>query len=271
MVGYYQAYKGSTQTPLIYHGDKLVKKVYHGSNLVYQIGFAPITYTQNGTFTVPLGIEKIHIDCVASCGYNYGGKGGRVECDLAVSAGDVLNITVGGIPTSYQVASYNASDIRIGGTDYTNRVIVAGGGGSGTGNNDGWRSNGADGGGLTGKTANTVAFQEGGFGGTQSEGGVASYRTGGYPDGWAGGSNGTLGMGGAGGVGVFYGNILRGGAGGAGYYGGGGGSVYDIESVGISFAAGGGGSSYTNEDCSNVIHTQGFNDGAGYITISMVE
>lgn len=266
MVGYYQAYKGSTQTPLIFHGDKMVKKVYHGSNLVYQIGFSPITYTQNGTFTVPAGITKIHVDCVASSGYNYGGKGGRVECDLEVSSGDILNITVGGIPTSYQQASYNASDIRIGGTELKDRVIVAGGGGCGRGTG-GWYGYGGAGGGLIGGDSQVVDFQTAATGGTQTSGGARSERRGGNSDGWAPAANGTLGLGGNGGYLAW--NAL-GGAGGAGYYGGGGGSVHDVNKVGITYSGGGGGSSYTDSSiCSNVVHTQGFRDGAGYITISM--
>lgn len=270
MVGYYQAYKGSTQTPLIYHGDKLVKKVYHGSNLVYQIGFAPITYqagTSLQTFTVPLAVNKIHIDCVASSGYNYGGKGGRVECDLDVTAGDVLYITVGGIPTTIGYSSYNASDIRKGGTDYSNRIIVAGGGGNGIGNNGGWSTIGGDGGGLIGGNSGQASLQYPAYGGTQSEGGARSRPSGGDVYEAYYGTNGALGLGGNGG---FRGGAV-GGAGGAGLYGGGGGGAFVYSAVGATGSGGGGGSSYTNADCSNVVHTQGFNSGAGYITISMVE
>lgn len=275
MVGFYGAYHGSEHTPLIYVGGKLVRKVYKGSDLVYQIGFDPITFTQNGTFTVPYGITKIHIDAVGSKGYGasgVAGKGGRVQCDLEVVPHQVLNITVGSIPTVLNEAVYNASDIRVGGTDLSNRIIVAGGGGSGTGLSPSSSSSthyGGAGGGLTGGTAGWTNYMAGGFGGTQSGGGSASYRTGGNVDGWVGGANGTLGMGGNGGYGYMYGGLVRGGAGGAGYYGGGGGSVYDIDAVGISFAGGGGGSSYTNSNCSNVVHTQGFQDGAGYVTITM--
>lgn len=271
MVGFYQAYKGSTQTPLIYHGNKMVKQVYHGSNLVYQIGFSPITYpagTSLEQFIVPLGIEKIHVDCVASRGYGgsgIGGKGGHVECDLAVTGGQVLYITVGDIPTNYQQASYNASDIRIGGTELTDRVIVAGGGGSGRGTG-GWYGFGGAGGGLIGGDSQVVDFQTAATGGTQISGGARSERRGGNSDGWAPAANGTLGLGGNGG---YYAWNSLGGSGGAGYYGGGGGSVHDVNKVGITYAGGGGGSSYTNSDCSNVIHTQGHQDGAGYITISM--
>lgn len=265
MVGYYQAYKGSTQTPLIYKGSTLIKKVYKGSTLVYQIGFDPVTYNAGSSltqFTVPDGVSKIHVDCVASRGYGSSGygKGGRVQCDISVNGGDVLYITVGNIPSGSSSASYNASDIRIGGTEYANRVIVAGGGGSKAPNG----TNGGDGGGLTGGNSGQAGYQTPAYGGTQSAGGSRSNNTGGdvYVANY--GYNGTLGMGGSctdGGAG----------AGGAGYYGGGGGSAFAITSVGATYSGGGGGSSYTNSDCSNVTHTQGHQDGAGYITISFVE
>lgn len=271
MVRYYQAYKGSTQTPLIYKEGKLVKKIYRGSALVYQIGFETFT-VEAGTsllaWTVPLGVTKIHIDCVASRGYGNsgkGGNGGRVECDLNVSSGQVLYITAGGIPENGYTASYNASDIRIDGSEYSNRIIIAGGGGSGA------TAKGGAGGGLTGANAVGVGYQAGAFGGTQEAGGGASYRSGGNTDGWLSGSDGSLGIGGNGGSGYMYGGFVWAGSGGAGYYGGGGGGVYDINKVGITYAGGGGGSSYTGENCSNITHTQGYRDGAGYVTISFVE
>lgn len=272
MVGYYQAYKGSTQTPLIYAGSDQVKQVYKGSNLIYQIGFDTFTVNAGASlqsWTVPQGVSKIHIDCVASRGYGgsgVGGNGGRVQCDLPVTGGQILYLTVGNIPTTaVNNAEYNASDIRIGGNTYADRIIVAGGGGSGV------SAKGGAGGGLTGGNAVAVGYQKGAFGGTQTAGGGASYRSGGNTDGWKGGASGTLGMGGNGGYGAMYGSWVRGGAGGAGYYGGGGGGVYDINKVGITYAGGGGGSSYTNSDCIDVVHTQGFQDGDGYITISFVE
>lgn len=261
MVGFYGAYHGSEHTPLIYVGGKLVRKVYKGSNLVYQIGFDPITFTQNGTFTVPYGITKIHIDAVGSKGYGasgVAGKGGRVQCDLEVVPHQVLNITVGSTPTTATTAVYNASDIRIGGTEYANRVIVAGGGGSKAPNG----TNGGQGGGLIGGNSGQASWQTPAYGGTQTEGGARSVPAGGDVYVAHYGYNGTLGLGGSttdGGAG----------AGGAGYYGGGGGSAFAITSVGATYSGGGGGSSYTNSNCSNVVHTQGFQDGAGYVTITM--
>ncbi len=218
------------------------------------------------TYVVPEGVSKVNVVCVASRGTGNAGNGGSVKCDLAVTEGQMLYVMVGGIPTVNNTAVYNASDIRIGGTEYENRIIVAGGGGTGVG------AKGGAGGGLTGGNAVGVGYQAGAFGGTQTAGGGASYRSGGNTDGWLGGAAGTLGMGGNGGYGSMYGGTVRGGAGGAGYYGGGGGGVYDINKVGITHAGGGGGSSYTDESlCSNVLHLQGNNNGEGFIKISYIK
>ena len=232
-------------------------------------------------WTVPNGITKIHVDCVASKGGSSttsgnlhgsaGGSGGRVECDLAVNGGQILYITVGNIPSDYKTASYNASDIRIGGTGYANRVIVAGGGGSGGRSNyEGAPEAGGAGGGTTGGKGGEQGWSLGGDGGTQSAGGAGGQWQAAYY-----GKNGNAGSLGLGGDGTnYYGNSNNGdafsGAGGAGYYGGGsgGGSAYYSY---LGNSSGGGGSSYTNANCSNVVHTQGYQDGAGYITISMVQ
>ena len=269
MVRYNQAYRGSQHIGYIYKNGKIVKKIYKGSELVYQVGFDTFT-VNSGTslqeWVVPMGVEKIHIDCVASKGANgsksNGGNGGRVQCDMNVTGGETLYITVGAIPSNQNIASYNASDIRRGGTAYVNRVVVAGGGGSGVSSSgdDGRTavSAGAVGGGLTGgssETASRRAVANGATGGTQTAGGTGSH-------------NGTLGLGGNGGD--YWGTS---GAGGAGYYGGGGGNSSAAQHSGKRYRAhsgGGGGSSYTNSSCSNVVHTQGYRDGSGYITISYV-
>lgn len=278
MVRYNQAYHGSDHVGYIQKNGKIVKKIYKGDELVYQVGFDTFTINAGTTaqaWTVPMGVEKIHIDCVASRGANgsaghsggtnttNGGKGGRVQCDMDVTGGEVLYITVGAIPTHQAYASYNASDIRKGGTAYSNRILVAGGGGSGCFNSgDSSRTAltaGANGGGTTGassETASRRAVANGATGGTQSAGGT-------------GGHNGTLGMGGGG---VEY--WAWSGAGGAGYYGGGGGNSAAGQHSGNRYRAasgGGGGSSYANTAyCSNVSHTQGYQNGSGYITISYV-
>lgn len=213
------------------------------------------------SFTVPVGITKLQVDCVASKGADSvrtGANGGRVQCTLPVTPNQTLYIMVGGIPSAPSKASYNASDIRTNNDGITNttslnsRLVVAGAGGSGSNStsSDYWAGAG---GGLTGQNANQ---DQGGHGGTQTGGGRGGTESG------SGGASGTLGLGGNGGVqssGI-------GGAGGAGYYGGGGGRAYFL--FNNYSGSGAGGSSYTDPTCFNVVHTQGYNAGEGYITIT---
>lgn len=280
MVQYNKAYFGSTPVRYIVKGGKIVKKVYKGSELIYKVGFDTFTVsagTTNRAWTVPWGVEKIHIDCVASRGAHgqtghsvtaekttNGGNGGRVQCDMNVTGGETLYITVGNIPTSQHTSYYNASDIKIGGTAYSNRVLVAGGGGSGcfnTGDNSRTTLTvGANGGGTTGaSSSNAGSRSTNATGGTQTAGGTGN-------------ASGSFGLGGAGGGGS--GNYPYAGAGGAGWYGGGGGRSALGKSGGKRYkyaSGGGGGSSYANTSrCSAVTHTQGYRNGAGYITISYV-
>lgn len=237
-----------------------------------------MTFTKDGTWTVPAGIRRVRVDCVASRGCNYttflGGRGGRVQCILDVKGAGTLHIFVGQIPASLSNNTYNASDIRIGGTNLSNRVIVAGGGGSAS-----WVEaygvtavNGGPGGGTTGGNGlNAIVW---GFdatiatGGSQSAGGTGSTATVPYNTAQVGGT-GTFGTGGAG---AGYGGM--GGAGGAGWYGGGGGAVnqfFDEKTIARVVASGAGGSSYTHPTlCTEVVHTQGYQAGNGYITISML-
>jgi hypothetical protein len=95
MVRYNQLYHGSTHIGYISKNGQIVKKVYKGSELVYQLGFSPVTFNVSSslqTFTVPLGVSKIHIDCVASKGAlasgdridQTAGNGGRVQCFRAL-------------------------------------------------------------------------------------------------------------------------------------------------------------------------------------------
>lgn len=234
--------------------------------------FPTTSYTNTKTFfpqdsiqswTVPNGVTSIHVDCVASKGRNGragGGHGGRVQCNLSVSAGQTLYFVVGHIPPENS-SYYNASDIRTNNSGITNttslnsRLIVAGGGGSGGDADGNYFFNGGNGGGLTGENGVGGRNASGGQGGTQTAGGAGS--SGGSN---AGGSAGQLGLGGNGGNG--------GGVGGAGYYGGGGGGC-DGHNAQYWRSGGGGGSSYTNSSrCSDVVHTQGYNAGDGYITIT---
>ncbi len=230
------------------------------------------TFNETGgmqTYTVPAGVISLHVDIRgAKGGGPGGGNGGEVTADLAVTAGQVLNIFVGGagaLPGG--LGGYNgggrvssaspgatgggASDIRIGGVDLTSRVIVAGGGGGEPG--------GGNGGGLTGGNGGTSPVDSyflSGPGGTQTGGGALGYgedavALGMYP--------------------VF---VIVNGAGGGGYYGGGcGGLIYEPISLfsiiyTYSVGGGGGGSSYTDPVlATSVSHTQGFNAGDGVVTI----
>lgn len=276
MVDDNQLYTDEDNVDFISVDGEIVKQIYFGSEKIYQfskvVTFCPSSSLQ--TLYVPMGFHKLHIDCVASKGFTpnssaQGGNGGRVECDLPVNGGDVLYVTVGAIPSDNSV-TYNASDIRMGGTELANRIIVAGGGGSGSyGTNPFTRyAAGGAGGGLTGGTGGN----SGGEGGTQSAGGLGAYGVDGYDPYRS--ASGTLGFGGATGSG---GNVDAGGnagAGGAGYYGGGGSrrsAVFFGGSQRDTWARGaGGGSSYADSNCLNVVHTQGYQDGAGYVTISFV-
>lgn len=245
----------------IYHGSNPIGAVYHGSDKVYI--FKKETTWQAGTtlqaYQVSKYCNKIHVDCVGSAGYNANtpGKGGRVQCDMDVTGGQILYITVGARPSSRNTASYNAADIRTNNAGVTNttslqsRLIVAGGGGS-YGNQSG---SGGNGGGLTGQNGQG-ADGKSGYGGTQSAGGSGGAA------GTAGnrGQNGSLGLGGNGASGS--------GSGGAGYYGGGGGG--NSQYFETNGGNGGGGSSYTSSACSNIVHTQGYRNGAGYITITEI-
>lgn len=243
----------------VYHGSDPIAAIYKGSEKVYL--FQDVHTWQAGTtlaqYTVPSYVTKLHVDCVASRGGGNGtnGKGGRVQCDINVTGGQILYITVGGIASNGYI--YNAADIRTGGTSLNNRVIVAGGGGYGSADANA-NAAGGNGGGTTGQAGGSVSKGGGGGGGTQSAGGAGGDKGNGLP-GWY-GPAGSFGNGGVS-------NDWKQ-SGGAGWYGGGGGGASTYYDDGRG--GGGGGSSYTNSNCSNVIHTQGYQNGNGYITITEI-
>ena len=239
--------------------------------------FTPETRTFNytgavQTYTVPQGCNHIIVDCVGAAGYvpTYSGtvfttpncgKGGRVQCKLAVTPDQILNIYVGGnngyngggSSTQGYGNGGGASDIRIGGTSLTDRKVVAGAGGAGYGGQ--WAVKGGDGGGLTGGNGQGE-YGTGASGGTQSAGGAGGIND--PYNAYYGGGAGSLGQGGSG-------ESLPGGGG---YYGGGCGSsgAYDVP-----IGSGAGGSSYTDSTlCTDVVHTQGYSEatGNGWITIT---
>ena len=206
------------------------------------------------------------------CFYGTGGNGARVRTTLAVIPGQTIYLTVGGkggdnsggYGSAAGAGGYNgggagsygasggggASDIRVGGTNLANRVVVAAGGGGAS-----WGCSGqigGAGGGLQGLpgisyvmlAANTVCNGAVGGGGTQTAGGAGGNGN---------AYNGGLGVGGTGVTGSGFA-----GGGGGGYYGGGQG--YN--------QGGGGGSSYASlRNTSNTVMTAGYEPSNGYITL----
>ena len=181
------------------------------------------SYTGNvQTFVVPFAVTNIHAEAWGAQGYstgaNQGGLGGYTSGDLAVSAGEILYIFVGGAGTvandvnTLEGGGFNgggdgvtwgganvagggggATDFRAGGNTFADRVLVAGGGGGATGNTP---ANGGAGGGAIGASAIAWSGYFGGDGGTQSSGGATggSFGLGGDAiigqTGWVGGGGG---------------------------------------------------------------------------------
>ena len=223
------------------------------------------------SFVVPSGVTSVIVDCVAASGHNnrgagnYGGAGGRVQCNLTVTSRQTLYLWVPIDPTNTSWSTthmYNAADIRTNNSglldedSLNSRLVVAGGGGeywSGTS----YAGAGGLGGGLVGGNGANCTYGGGGKGGTQTAGGAGGGTGGGVP-GWSGDA-------GSFGLGAHRGESWRS-CGGSGWYGGGSGgaSAYYGDGAG----GGGGGSSYTNPVlCTKTVHTQGYNKGAGYITV----
>lgn len=240
---------------------------------------SPLTFEYTGsvqTFTVPAGVTQVTIDAYGAQGFDsgFGGLGGRATGTRAVTPGQVLNVYVGGYGSG-SAGGWNggespaggsgcnattggtgygggASDVRIGGTALSNRVIVAGGGGGRGRLGDGTILYGGAGGGLTGGAGTAAATATGGGGGTQSAGGA------GGSGGLGSATAGTLGVGGNRCPGDWGGSD-----GGGGYYGGGGGSA----SSGSNRASGGGGSSFFG-GVTMVNNQQGVRTGHGMVVIS---
>jgi hypothetical protein len=189
------------------------------------------TFTGNiQTMVVPLNVKWIDVDIAGAAGgldASSGGRpgfGARVQAIIGVVGGSVLNIFVGGRGegsltcngggSTYQggwnggggcnscgTGGGGASDIRVGGTDLNNRIIVAGGGG-------GWNTACFPTGGSAGQIGDFGSgCAAGGTGGTATAGGIGGTGSVGGPD------TGSLGTGG-------YTTVNSGGGGGGGYYGG---------------------------------------------------
>ncbi|QHJ07970.1 tail fiber domain-containing protein [Hymenobacter busanensis] len=229
-----------------------------------------VTFNYTGgtqTWTVPAGVTSLQVDMAGAQGRYFvprcgncaaPGLGGRVQGTLAVQPGQVLTIEVGGAVVNgsgWQNGGYNgggsgsypgggATDIRIGGTGLSNRVLVAGGGGGGFSTT----GPGGAGGGLTGGSAGNAT------GGSQSAGGQRAgnpaqfcYCSAIPADQGQGGGTTSSSWATAGGGGGYYG---------------GGASFSD-------YSGGGGGSSYADPTLtSNVTHVQGARGGSGFVTFS---
>lgn len=221
------------------------------------------------------------------------GLGGMARGTLAVSPGDVLYIYVGGhdgyngggdswTGSANTCNGGGASDVRLGGIELTDRVIVAGGGG-GVSGESAW-GDGGDGGGGTCDT-NYCGGQRGyGYGFSAGDGGLAGGTSGSNEHGGPGGGGGYS-SGGAGARATGYGGALAGsgtlGAGGdgagspsgcCGSFGlaGGGGGYYGGGGVAGGCCGGGGaggGSSWTGELTSPDFEP-GVQSGDGQVVIS---
>ena len=299
-------YSNNISPSKIYSGGRVDGKVYNEGIKVWPTGgsFEPITFGPSDElqeWIVPSGITQVKVTVAGSKGFRPSdeaigdrmqeahktqdaGHGAIVNCILDVSSFNKLNIYVGKAPNDFYISCNNSSDIR---SDETleSRLIVAGGGG---GMGYAWEqkmgevwdwAGGGHGGYPNGEKPNecsvnandgsVILFEparENITGGTQTEGGsIPNYGEGEEP--------GQLGLGGKGAYATDDSGqvVYAAGHGGGGYYGGGGGHWFDDMVVWI-VSGGGGGSSYTNENyCTEVVHTNGGNNGEGYITIEMAE
>ena len=238
-----------------------------------RIKLSAISGTQSFSYTgdqqiyvVPTGINSLNIDMAgAKGGGSYGGNGGRIQTTISVIPNSNLYIYIGGTGGYNGGASGGscsgctpgtngggASDIRIGGTAFSDRAIIAAGGGGGRSDQYG---QGGSGGGLTGGSGSCwFCNLQIGLGGGQSSGGAGGLSN---------GNSGSLGLGGSGGSGsTSYGQ--GGCGGGGGYYGGGGGA-----GSAASGGGGGGGSSYASSTITtSTIYTSGYSNENGSTTIS---
>ena len=236
-------------------------------------------YTGNSqNWIVPTCVTTITVSVAGASGGGYnGGNGALISGTLTVTAGETLQINVGGAG-SCPTAGYNgggtgatanntsngacggggATDIRNSFFQLSNRIIVAaGGGGMGGGDTD---ANGGAGGCNSGELG-TSPYGVGGAGGSQTNGGSGGppwIASGNY------GSNGSLAYGGNGATDPCY-NVGPGGGGGGGYYGGGGGGSDCYANTPLGGGGGGGGSSLvpTGFSCN-----QNNNNTDGYVTIT---
>eukprot|EP01040_Poterioochromonas_malhamensis_P005227 gene5226-5605_t len=213
--------------------------------------------------TVPYLAKEMVVDISGAAGgagsTGIPGFGARVKSTIVVTAGSVLSIRIGcrgggeggaggynGGGNSYDGATGGggASDIRLGGSQLSNRILVAGGGGGiYVYPYCGGIQKGGDGGQIGSAAAQNCA-NKAAQGGNATAGGTSVCYDNPCP------TPGSLGKGGNGG-------FNHGGGGGGGYYGGGGGCFG---------GSGGGGSSYSIG--SSTVYTSGYQKGDGNATIT---
>lgn len=188
------------------------------------------TFTENGTFTVPTGVNRVWISGTAAGGN--GGKGGDGADSTHVGGGGGAGGGGGGIMEDYCVAVTPGEEISVtvgtGNTIFGGyRTLVKGGTGStgSAGSSGGWTATG----GAAGNGGSA------GYAGGRGAGGTASGEEG--TNGYAGGGGGT---GGSPGTGTYVGGGAGGGGGGygAGSAGGAGGRGGALSAVGIAGSAG---------------------------------
>ena len=228
------------------------------------------------SYTVPTGVTRLRVDVRgAAGGGKFGGRGARVLCEVAVTAGETLTVLVGGTAgqglTGYNgggqggvsatpaLSGYGGggrSQIRRSSTD----LVVAGGGG-GQGGFDGKYAR-ARRGGHAGPNGQPGQSSLSGRGGTATAGGAA-----GKPWDPVGGGTGTAGSAGTGGTGHVYGvSGTAGGGGGGGLWGGAGGSGTGFPSD--AAGSGGGGSSKSTGISDSII--TGYQAGNGEVIITPI-
>lgn len=241
------------------------------------------------TVAAPAGAQFLVVDLAGAQGggpaSRPGAKGGRLQAVIPIAGGTSIQVNIGqqgGHPaggwngggsgsTGFDVGAQPVSgygggggtDVRIGGTALADRKFVAGAGGGAVGAGTGTGAAGGTGGGATAGNADSTGIGTPAKGGSQSAGGLggtygsepAVQSNNGQP--------GALGVGGDSGEDIDNVNSFDASGGGGGYYGGGGG-VYNVHASG----GGGGGSSYADPSAASVIHTQGYQVGNGYATLS---
>ena len=230
------------------------------------------TVPQTGTYTIEAYGAEGGAD--VSDGLYFGGKGAKMQGDVYLTAGDVIDILVGQKGGDGYYDGMGGGGTFVVNSNGNTPIIIAGGGG-GAGGYNGQGSNGMDAvtgttstldsgdncAGVNGPDGGQACADASGGGGFSSDGGSGSGNFGGlsYTNGGVGGGSYGDSYGGFGGGGGTHG-WGWGGGGGGGY---GGGSAYTFP------YGGGGGSSYNIG--TNQANVAGARTGAGLVTITWAE